>query len=100
METIKKAPEEANDILQDMIKYAENQTKKLSGENKALLKDISNKIFKEVEPRSFDEMVFLITFNVCKMKMRMDNHDTHKLILMDTMSHFNIFKEVWNGNNS
>jgi uncharacterized protein (UPF0335 family) len=100
MVEIKKAPEEANDIMQDMIKYAENQIKKLSVENKALLSDISNRIFNEVEPRSFDEMVFLITFNVCKMKMRNDNHDTHKLILADTFTHFSTFKEVWNGNNS
>lgn len=100
MVEIKKAPEGTNDILQDMIKYAENQTKKLSVKNKALLSEVSNKIFNEVEPRFYDEMLFLITFNICKMKMRVDNHDTHKLILMDTFTHFSTFQEVWNGNNS
>lgn len=91
---IKKAPVGTQNQTQYMINRANNLKKNLSEEGKNLLAEYSQRIFKEIKPREYDEIVFLTLFEVCTMKMRLDNHDTHKLIITDTLEQFEVFKGV------
>ena len=91
---IKKAPEGTQSQTQYMINTLENLKKNLSDESKEVLKEVSNMIFNKVAPREYDEVTVLAIFEVCKMKMRLDNLDSHKIILSDFMTHTGIFKGV------
>ena len=78
--------------IQQVIREAEEKKKLLSAKSKTVLTEVSQKIFQDVDPREYDEMIFLILFEVCKMKTTLDKIDSHKLIIRDTFDNLQIMR--------